>query len=113
MLTELEAIQWCKQNHAKVEWLERDVSVDAPGFDQIVAENVQEAVQLAVELEQSISAARQLEIPNPSWLPTEDELAEAEQEIRELEESLQAGAQMAQDETEVIKAEMTHGAYFL
>ena len=52
-------------------------------------------------------------IPNPSWGLTEDELAEAEREMLELDASLQAGKEMIEDETRALKAEMTNGAYFM
>ena len=38
--------------------------------------------------------AKAAQIPNPSWLPSEDEIAEAEREMLELDESLQAGKEM-------------------
>jgi len=50
--------------------------------------------------------AKAAQIPNPSWLPNEDEIAEAEREMLELEESLQAGKEVAEDETRTLKSEM-------
>ncbi len=114
-----DTIAWCKENHARIDFTDNHVTVEADGFDCIIAETLQEAVELAVELEQQYTQPIQQTIPNPNWLPEEEELdedppwlpsaaeieaAEIELTARELEESQQAYRDMVEDETRALKS---------
>lgn len=103
-IREYKAYQWCDERGVKIQHTDGNVIVDIPGFDTIIAQTLVEAVQLARELEQQCTPPVQEELPE--YIPSAAELDE-------LEESLQAGKEMAEDETAAIKAQMTHGAYYL
>jgi hypothetical protein len=50
---------------------------------------IEETTEFLEGYRNGFTEAKAAEIPNPEWLPNEDELAEAERQIKELEESLE------------------------